>query len=65
MVNPCKNCPNKGCGPYHDECADYQEYTKEKKLDRKDINKNKNFARSEFRPTKGRWPWGKYKNLGY
>lgn len=25
MINtPCKDCPNKGCGVYHDECKEYQ-----------------------------------------
>ena len=26
MENPCKNCPDKGCGKYHDECERYQGY---------------------------------------
>lgn len=32
MKNPCYNCENSGCGTYHDECPDYQEWRKE--LDR-------------------------------
>jgi hypothetical protein len=28
---PCKNCPKKGCGIYHDICPDYQEFKKESK----------------------------------
>lgn len=27
---PCKNCPAKGCGSYHDECEKYQEYQKQR-----------------------------------
>lgn len=27
---PCKDCPRKGCGAYHDECPDYQEFRKER-----------------------------------
>ena len=27
---PCKDCPKKGCGPYHDECPEYQEFRKER-----------------------------------
>lgn len=23
---PCSNCPKAGCGSYHDECPDYQEF---------------------------------------
>lgn len=23
---PCKDCPKKGCGSYHDKCSDYLEY---------------------------------------
>ena len=23
---PCKNCPKKGCGAYHDICQEYQDY---------------------------------------
>ncbi len=30
MVNPCKDCDNKGCGVYHDECEPYQKYLEEK-----------------------------------
>lgn len=23
---PCKDCPNKGCGPYHDKCEDFKNW---------------------------------------
>lgn len=26
MEAPCKDCPDKGCGAYHDKCPKYQEY---------------------------------------
>lgn len=26
MKNPCWNCPNVGCGTYHDKCPEYQAY---------------------------------------
>ena len=26
---PCKDCPKKGCGSYHDECELYQKYREE------------------------------------
>lgn len=25
---PCKDCPKKGCGAYHDICEDYQSFRK-------------------------------------
>lgn len=28
MICPCKTCPNKGCGPKHDTCELYLEWTK-------------------------------------
>ena len=37
MVNPCKNCENKGCGTFHDECEPYQNYLQEKEI----INKKR------------------------
>lgn len=24
MICPCKDCPQKGCGSYHDKCESYQ-----------------------------------------
>lgn len=29
-IAPCKDCPRKGCGAYHDECPDYQAFRKER-----------------------------------
>lgn len=26
MICPCKDCENKGCGTYHDQCEKYQQY---------------------------------------
>ena len=31
-IAPCKDCPKKGCGPYHDECPEYQEFKKERQI---------------------------------
>jgi hypothetical protein len=25
---PCKDCPDKGCGSYHDKCSEYLEWAK-------------------------------------
>ena len=30
MQAPCKDCPKQGCGTYHDECPEYQEFRKER-----------------------------------
>lgn len=31
MINcPCKDCPKKGCGAYHDICEKYQAFRAEK-----------------------------------
>ncbi len=30
MEAPCKDCPKKGCGSYHDQCPDFIEYKKER-----------------------------------
>ena len=29
MKCPCKECPDKGCGSYHDQCEKYQEWISE------------------------------------
>lgn len=36
---PCKDCERKGCGPYHDVCEPYQDYCKNRTLNRKDIKR--------------------------
>ena len=28
MECPCKKCPKKGCGTYHDKCTDYADWRK-------------------------------------
>lgn len=33
MKNPCMDCPNIGCGVYHDKCPEYQAYRKEQEKD--------------------------------
>lgn len=50
--NPCIDCPDKGCGPYHDVCKDYQEFINDRKLDREDIRKRYEFTRSERKRSK-------------
>ena len=29
MNCPCRNCPDKGCGAYHNQCGKYTEWRKE------------------------------------
>lgn len=38
---PCKNCPNSGCGTYHDKCELYLEF-KRKEDERKRKNRELN-----------------------
>ena len=37
---PCKDCPKKGCGAYHDKCPEYKEF-KEYQLKSKEEYKKK------------------------
>lgn len=37
MICPCRNCPRKGCGSHHDDCATYKEW-KHKRLVAKKLN---------------------------
>ena len=30
MICPCKDCPKKGCGSYHDLCVEYNKYKRAK-----------------------------------
>lgn len=32
---PCKNCPKKGCGAYHDVCEAYQAFRQKQATDKK------------------------------
>ena len=40
-LNPCRDCPRKGCGAYHDECPHYQKASEEKKRLRLLANKGR------------------------
>lgn len=42
MVNPCGDCPNKGCGTFHDKCTAYQNYRKENEMMNKERGKQNN-----------------------
>ena len=32
-IAPCKDCPDVGCGSYHDICPKYQEFKKQKRIE--------------------------------
>lgn len=38
IKNPCKGCPDMGCGTYHDKCPKYQEF---RQASLKDYDKRK------------------------
>lgn len=45
-VAPCKDCSNKGCGPYHDMCIKYKywkdqldEYNEKKRKEAEEIDR--------------------------
>lgn len=65
MKPPCKDCPNIGCGVYHDKCPEYQafradqlkEYNRRKEIsnrkhDLMEIEKRGVSAAAKFRKTK-------------
>ena len=39
ITAPCKDCENKGCGPYHDKCPAYQEWRRQ--LDERNESKRR------------------------
>lgn len=46
---PCRNCPRKGCGPYHDKCEQYQEYVRKcKDKQNKDRHPNPHYNDTHF-----------------
>ncbi len=45
--SPCKDCQNKGCGAYHDECPEYQEYKIKHEQEKEEI-RMKNKAENDY-----------------
>lgn len=43
--NPCKDCPDKGCGPYHDICDEYNKAKERNRLRKEAIEKKKRVNR--------------------
>lgn len=49
MIAPCRDCPRRGCGAYHEECPEYQRFRKE----RNEINRWKAQENERTRPSEG------------
>lgn len=48
MQVPCKQCESKGCGIYHNNCPEYQEYLKYKEDCRNNMKKLNDSGRSPY-----------------
>ena len=48
MANPCRNCPDKGCGAYHDICPEYNKWKREEEEKRKRIKEGKMYHGREY-----------------
>lgn len=59
LKNPCKDCENKGCGIYHDECEKYQKF---KEYNEKISNERAKSVESYLNTTKGAMKF-KYRNI--
>lgn len=55
MNPPCKDCPKKGCGRYHDECPEFQEFRRS----REEVYKERSLHNSKNTPVraKKRYMW--------
>ena len=43
-ISVCKNCPNQGCGAYHDICPEYQEQKAQLEEEHKREQLNRSFS---------------------
>ena len=43
MECPCKDCPQKGCGAYHDICPEHTEWKEEFEKEKQVIQKKKEY----------------------
>lgn len=58
---PCKDCPKKGCGAYHDICEKYQAFRAEKEKENEErINGYSNYKKH---PKKKELKWNNYHYL--
>ena len=48
MIGPCKNCPRKGCGAYHDICPEYNKWKREEEEKKKRIKEGKKYNGREY-----------------
>ena len=42
--SPCRECPQKGCGTYHDECERYQRWKEQESERHRLINESKMYT---------------------
>lgn len=55
---PCKDCENKGCGSYHDECEPYQKFRKGRennKSEIEDYSKMNGIKKRAYLTKRGYW----------
>lgn len=45
IVAPCKDCPQKGCGAYHDQCEKFKAYKADRKAFYEDTKKRNTTVR--------------------
>lgn len=46
---PCKECPRKGCGAYHDKCKEFAEYKAKLEANKKQQDVDHDFWRQLYR----------------
>lgn len=64
MECPCIQCLEQGCGTKHDACEAYQKFSNEVKKEHLEINKQRQFTRHLWMPTKGQRGYArKYKGV--
>ena len=45
---PCKNCPDKGCGAYHDVCPKHQKWKAEEEARKQKIKESNKYTGREY-----------------
>ena len=60
MLCPCKDCPKKGCGKFHDICETYKQYT----MWKKNVNQVERLDKKYSRFKKRLFNKGDYRSYG-
>ena len=55
MACPCKDCPQKGCGSYHDQCEKYQSWSAEQKRIKQQQREEQRSAKADRKYGSGYW----------